>query len=319
MRIQIVTPATAGSTHGNRITALRWAGIFKQLGHRAVITQTYEGEAIDLLVALHARRSHRSIKRFHLKHPTLPIVVALTGTDVYRDLKTDPRAVESLEIASSIVTLQPRALNALKRNGRAKARVIYQSVEHRKQTPAKSAAHFDVCVIAHLRRLKDPFRAALAARMLPASSRIRILQIGKAMTDAMLRRAQAEVIRNRRYRWFGELSWARAQRHLFRSRICVLSSQMEGGANVLSESIVAGVPPIASRIDGNTGILGDDYPGLFDAGDTAALSELLHRAETDVTFLEDLRRRIKRLEPLFDRDSEIRAWAKLLSESVVQR
>ena len=167
MRIQIVTPASAGSTYGNRITAVRWAGILKQLGHRVSITQAYDGKATDLLVALHARRSYPSIKQFHQKHPDLPIVVALTGTDVYRDLKSDPRAMESLEIAASIVALQPKALQQLKCNVRAKARVIYQSVEPRKKTQSRSANHFDVCVIAHLRPVKDPFRAALAARLSP--------------------------------------------------------------------------------------------------------------------------------------------------------
>ena len=314
MRIQIVTPATAGSTHGNRITAVRWAGILKQLGHRVSITQTYDGNATDLLVALHARRSYQSIKRFHQQHPDLPIVVALTGTDVYRDLKTDPGAMESLEIASSIVALQPKALERLKRNVRGKARVIYQSVEPRKKTQSRSANHFDVCVIAHLRPVKDPFRAALAARLLPATSRIRILQIGKAMTDSMRKRAQAEATRNPRYRWLGELSKSQAERYLVRSRICVLSSRLEGGANVLSEAIVAGVPVLASRIDGNTGILGDDYPGLFDAGDTHALSRLLHRAETDATFLNDLRTRTKRLAHLFDRKRETQAWSELSNE-----
>ena len=316
MRIQIVTPASAGSTHGNRITAVRWASIFKQLGHRVSVTQTYDGEATELLVALHAGRSYQSIKRFHQKHPSLPIVVALTGTDVYRDLKTDPRAMESLEMASGIVTLQPKALDQLKRSVRAKARVIYQSAERGTQTQARSSSvdNFDVCVIAHLRPVKDPFRAALAARLLPASSRIRILQIGKAMTDSMLGRAQAEAIRNPRYRWLGDLSRSRAQRYLVRSRICVLSSLIEGGANVLSEAIVAGVPVLASRIDGNLGILGDDYPGLFNVGDTRALARLLDRAETDSTFLDDLRSRTKRLAFLFDREREKGAWAEFISQ-----
>jgi putative glycosyltransferase (TIGR04348 family) len=314
MRIQIVTPASAGSTYGNRITAVRWATILKQLRHRVSITQAYDGKATDLLVALHARRSYQSIKRFHQQHPHLPIVVALTGTDVYRDLKSDPRAIESLETASSIVALQPKALEQLKRTVRAKARVIYQSVERRKRTESRSANHFDVCVIAHLRPVKDPFRAALAARLLPATSRIRILQIGKAMTESMLKRAQAEAVRNPRYRWLGELSKSRAESYLVRSRICVISSRLEGGANVLSEAIVAGVPVLASRIDGNTGILGDDYPGLFDVANTHALATLLHRAETDAPFLNELRSRTKRLAFLFDRKNETEAWAELIDD-----
>jgi glycosyltransferase involved in cell wall biosynthesis len=204
---------------------------------------------------------------------------------------------------------------------RAKARVIYQSVERpaQKGATSRSARHFDVCVIAHLRPVKDPFRAALAARLLPASSRVRILQIGRAMTDSMLRRAQAEAGRNPRFRWLEELSKSRAQSYLVKSRLCVLSSRMEGGANVLSEAIAAGVPVLASRIDGNVGILGDDYPGLFDVGDSPALARLLNLAETDATFLNELHSRTKRLAFLFDRKREVQAWAELITELPAQR
>jgi putative glycosyltransferase (TIGR04348 family) len=315
MRIQIVTPASAGSTHGNRITAVRWASIFKQLGHRVTISQSYDGTGTDLLVALHARRSYQSVKHSHEKHPGLPIVVALTGTDIYRDAKTDQRVWKSLEMATRVVTLQPKALECLQRV-RGKARVIYQSVEHHKRIRAASNSlhDFDVCVIAHLRPVKDPFRAALAARLLPTSSRIRVLQIGKAMTDSMAIRAKAEQIRNPRYRWLGELSRSQVQNYLFKSRICVLSSRMEGGANVLSEAIVAGVPILASRVDGNVGILGEDYPGIFSVGDTRALARLMDRAETDSGFLEELHSRIKALASLFDREREVLAWAELISE-----
>src|ERR1051325_8813480 len=293
MRITIVTPARAGSTHGNRITAIRWGGMLEQLGHRVSIRQTVDEQAADLLIALHARRSYGSIKRFHRQWPEKPIVVALTGTDVYRDLKRDPRPEKSLELANRIVVLQPKALEQLNARFRVKARVIYQSVESIDRQP--KGQHFDVCVIGHLRSVKDPFRAALAARLLPDSSRIRIRQVGSAMTEAMARRARGEADRNHRYCWLGELTRSRAQRILAGSQLCVLSSRMEGGANALSEAIVAGVPVLASRIDGNVGILGEDYPGLFDVGDTRELARLLIRAETEQHFLSDLRQRVKKL------------------------
>jgi hypothetical protein len=92
MRIEIVTPAPPGSSHGNRITAVRWANILKQLGHRVTLTQSYSGKRIDSLIALHAHRSYQSIKTFHREHPQLPMVVALTGTDVYRNLETNSHA-----------------------------------------------------------------------------------------------------------------------------------------------------------------------------------------------------------------------------------
>jgi putative glycosyltransferase (TIGR04348 family) len=314
MRIGIVTPAPAGSSFGNRITALRWSSILKRLGHRVSISQTYDDQAFDLLIALHARRSHQSIKRFHRKHPALPIVVTLTGTDVYQDLARDERAAKSLEMATRIVALQPKALQRLKPILKAKARVIFQSVETRKRPKRKRRAEdsFVVTVIGHLRPVKDPFRAAQATRLLPSGSRICIVQIGAAMTAAMSRRAKAELHNNPRYQWLGELSRARALSVLSKSDCCVVSSRVEGGANVMSEAIVAGVPVLASRIDGNVGILGADYPGLFKVGDTRALARLFQRVETDFHFRAGLRRRVRALAPLFERKREERAWAELI-------
>jgi glycosyltransferase involved in cell wall biosynthesis len=74
------------------------------------------------------------------------------------------------------------------------------------------------------------------------------------------------------------------------------------------------VPVLASRIDGNVGILGEDYPGLFDVGDTRELARLLIRAETEQHFLSDLRQRVKKLAPLFNPQRERRAWSNLLRE-----
>jgi putative glycosyltransferase (TIGR04348 family) len=319
MRIGIVTPARPGSTYGNRITALRWAGILKALGHRVAITTKYEGEHHDLLVALHARRSYSSIRRFHREHAGSPVVVALTGTDLYRDLSTSQAAAKSLDIATRIVVLQPKALAELKPKWRKKTRVIYQSVAPvLRRSRADHNGSFDVCVIGHLRAVKDPFRAAMASRLLPPASRIRVLQIGQAMTPAMNRRARAEVERNDRYRWLGEQSRSRTLGILARCQLCVLSSRLEGGANVISEAVVSSVPILASRVAGNVGILGQDYPGLFSPGDSEELARLLQRAEGDAEFLARLKSHIKKLTPLFTPAQEEKAWSDLLNELQVK-
>jgi len=325
MRIGIVTPAPPNSRSGNRITALRWAKILRRLGNRVSILQAYHDEHYDLLVALHARRSYPSIINFRSENPQAQIIVALTGTDLYRDLRTNHRAQKSLEIANRIVVLQPKAIEELRPAWRAKTRVIFQSVEALPGTASKTKANeayldhlpngtFDVCVIGHLRAVKDPFRVALAARLLPNSSRIRVLQIGGAMTDAMAVQARKEMRANPRYKWLGELPRSHVRRILAKSRLNVVPSRIEGGANVISEAITASVPILASRIDGNVGILGADYPGLFEAGDTPQLVELMARAETDREYLTELRERCQKLAPLFDPAGEERAWADLISE-----
>ncbi|MEK6284353.1 MAG: selenoneine biosynthesis selenosugar synthase SenB [Acidobacteriota bacterium] len=313
MKIGIVTPAPARSRYGNRVTAIRWSRILRKLGHRVSIHQTYNGEHLDLLIALHARRSFVSIDRFHRKHPDSPIIVALTGTDLYRDLNVGLRAQKSLDLATRIVVLQPKALEELSGSWRGKTRVIFQSVA--KQTATlRSTRGFNVCVIGHLRPVKDPFRAAMAARLLPASSRLRVLQVGGAMTERAATRAREEERVNPRYRWLGELPPWRVRRVLAGCRVCVLSSRVEGGANALGEAMVAGVPVLASRIRGSVGILGENYPGYFEAGDTDGLVALLTRAEADSKFLRKLREHCEKLASLFDPGREEVAWAKLLDE-----
>lgn len=323
MKIGIITPAPPNSRHGNRVTALRWARILRRLGHSVHVTQAYDGERLDLLIALHALRSHASIARFHRDHPNIPIVVALTGTDLYRDLQRSRQAQRSLDLAARIIVLQPKALEALRPSWRGKTRVIYQSVEAvtrgagmSQARPSASAARqtFDVCVIGHLRVVKDPFRAAMASRMLPISSRIRVVQVGAAMTPQQELRALAEMKTNPRYQWLGEQTSARTRRIVSRSRLSVLSSRLEGGANALGESIVAGIPVLASRIPGSVGILGEDYRGYFETGATAELGMLMTRAERDPAFLDELKRACDQLIELFDPVREEGSWLELLDE-----
>ncbi len=314
MRIQIICPAPAGSRSGNRITALRWAGILRGLGHRVRITQRYNGERSDLLIALHARRSADSVLGFRKRHPDKRIVVALTGTDIYRDAPRSRGARRAMELADRLVALQPRALTKIPRQLRRKGRVIYQSAKKSGGHIRRTRGYFDVAAVGHLRKVKDPFRAALASRWLPRASRIRVLQAGTALEPKMSERARAEDRRNPRYRWLGELSPGSARRLLARSRLLALSSLMEGGANVISEAVVDGVPVLASRIPGTVGLLGAGYPGYFPVRHTAALARLLRRAETDAKFYARLKKHCARRARQFDPARERAAWKKLLGE-----
>ena len=206
MKICIVTPAPPLSRKGNRVTAMRWARILRTLGHRVVIEQSYDGAACDVLVALHARRSHSSIRKFHRLHPERPLLVALTGTDIYRDIRTSRTAQQSLARATRLIALQPMAVAALPKLYRKKVRVIYQSARPPKTRPARSKRVFEVCVIGHLRPVKDPFRTALAVRHLPVCSKIKVIHVGAALTERMATRARREVRTNPRYDWLDDAS-----------------------------------------------------------------------------------------------------------------
>lgn len=314
MRICLVTPVPARSLKGNGVTARRWARILRQLGHRVAMQEEYRGEHCDLLIALHARRSFPSIDRLRHRHPDLPLVLALTGTDLYGDIHTDPQAQRSLELASRFVLLQPMGSAELPERLRHKARIIYQSAVKPPGVFPPRRGLFEVCVLGHLRPVKDPFRTALATRLLPAESHVRVTHIGAALSDDMADRACAEMVDNPRYTWVGERPRWRALRLLARSRLLALTSQMEGGANAISEAIAVGVPIVSSHISGSIGLLGADHPGYFPVGDTAALASIMHRAETDKAYYQELKARSERLLPLVDPAREQQGWASLLNE-----
>ncbi len=317
LRIRIVTPAPSGSRTGNRVTAIRWARILRALGHRVAVVQQYRsdrGGPCDVLVALHARKSYDSIARFHDAHPDRPLVVALTGTDLYGDIRSDALAQQSLAWATRLITLQPAGIEELPAPLREKVRVIYQSCVVPSPRPAPKPGVFEVCVMGHLRAVKDPFRTAQAARLLPPESRIRVLHLGGVIDPELEPQARHEMATNPRYRWLGERPRWQALRLLARSRLLVLTSVLEGGANVVTEAIACGVPVLSSRIPGSIGLLGEDYPGYFPVGDTAALAALLHRAETDAAFYSALERHCRALAWLADPAEERRRWAALLDE-----
>jgi putative glycosyltransferase (TIGR04348 family) len=313
MKIRLVTPAGPSDRNGNSVTALRWARILKRLGHRVFVEESYRGERCDLLIALHARKSAPSIRRFKKDYPQLPLLVVLTGTDLYRDIRTSAAARQSLKLATRLIVLQSMGLVELPRRLRRKTRVIYQSAP-RVQGPARPRSEFKVCVVGHLRPVKDPLRAALAVRLLPTSSMLRVFHAGRALSKQMEHRARAETARNPRYRWLGELPHWKTRRFLAGCHLLCLTSVMEGSANVLSEAIASSVPVVASRIPGLIGTLGKNYPGYFPVGNTRALARLLRRAESDARFYRALKSHCARLRPLVDPKREREAWETLLKE-----
>ena len=313
MWIQLITPAIK-SRKGNWVTAERWARMLRSLGHQVTIRRRYRAERCDLMIALHARKSFESIERFHHEQPRQPLLVTLTGTDLYRDIRRSADAKRAMAWADRLIVLQPLASDELEPDWRRKTRLIRQSAVRTRSQVAKTRRTFDVCVVGHLRTVKDPFRCALAARRLAATSRVRVLQAGAALDEEMASQAHSEMAVNPRYRWLGDLARWKVRRLMAKSRVMVLSSHMEGGANVVSEALVAELPVLSTRIAGSIGMLGTDYPGYFEVGDTAGLASLLVRSESDPEFLRDLAARGRALASAYDPAKEVQAWRDLLRE-----
>ncbi|HEY7060606.1 MAG TPA: selenoneine biosynthesis selenosugar synthase SenB [Chloroflexota bacterium] len=316
MRIQIVTPQQAGAVTGNWVTAARYRSILRRLGHRVAVTSAYDGADCDLLLALHARRSAPSVQQFAARYPERPLVVVLTGTDLYHDLPTDADARQALALATRLVVLQRQALEELPAAARDKTRVIYQSAPCLRAAVAKSTRRFRVAVVGHLRPEKDSLRTALAARELPAASRIEVVHVGAALSPEWAARAEQEIAANPRYRWLGARPHWQTRQLIAGSHLLAITSLIEGSSNALCEALAQPrpTPVVASHISGLIGTLGDAYPGYYPVEDTAALAQLLWQAETDAAYYAALEAGCARAAPLVLPERERAAWAALLAE-----
>jgi len=315
LKISLVTPAGKESRAGNRTTAVRWARILRDLGHRVSIAEQDDGNNADMMVAVHAWRSQQSIKTFSDNHPDRPLVVLLAGTDIYAFQHSHPKdTLDSMERATALVCLHDLVHRAIPKKFSKKLNVIYQSAPALSSPRRPSQRTFDICVIGHLRDEKDSLRAAYAARLAAPQSKLRILHLGKAHNKVWAQTTAKEVKNNPRFLSLGEVPGWRVRRQFATSHAMVMSSIMEGGANVVSEAVAAGLPVIASHIDGNVGLLGKDYDGYYPARDTKALAALLHRAEINPEFLRRLANQSRKKQSLFNQHRELDAWKKLLKK-----
>ncbi len=310
----IVTPAPRGSRTGNRVTALRWAALLRSLGHRVRVMTASAGEPFDGLIALHAVKSAGSVAAFKRNYPARPVLVALTGTDVFQDGSRAAELDETLRVSDRVIALQHDMARAVPVAHRHKVSVILQSFAPPADLPAPRADAFEVCVLGHLRAVKDPFLTAKAVRSLPAGSRIRVLHLGGALTPEFADEARREDVANPRYRWLGELLRPAAIRTLAGCRLLVMTSRSEGGPSAVSEAVGCGVPVLSTRTSGVVGLLGENYPGYFPFGDCAALKTLLLRCEADAEFLTSLRAAGDAIRPLLAPAAERRAWQELLAD-----
>ncbi|NNE92696.1 MAG: TIGR04348 family glycosyltransferase [Verrucomicrobiales bacterium] len=313
MQIAIATPVTSIATTGNRGTASQWAGFLRTMGH--VVTtggpKDLEVSGADLLIALHGWKTRAAIERFRETNPGGKLIVVLTGTDIYPG--PNETVLRSMADADRLVVCQEKAGEKLPAEHSGKVHVIPQSARPSAHPPAPDPDSFEICVIGHLRDVKDPMRAAKAARLLPEPSKIRVLHAGGILEEKFAEQVKREEEENSRYRYLGELEPEAVTDLAARCRAMVISSISEGGARVAGEAIVNRTPVISSKIDGVIGLIGsEDYPGFFPVGDTRALADLMHRFETDASFRRELQGWAEKLAPKFDPKTEMQLLQNLI-------
>jgi putative glycosyltransferase (TIGR04348 family) len=242
----------------------------------------------------------------------------LTGTDLYRDIRTDASAQRSLQQATHLVVLQEQGLLELEPALRAKCSVIYQSAPKLAAVEAPRRV-LRVVNVGHLRDEKDPETFMRAAVRLAHRRDLRFEQIGAALDlrfEAAARRTAAACPT---YRWLGALAPAPARQSIRRAHLLANCSLMEGGAQVILEAACSGTAVIASRVPGHVGMLGVGHAGWFEVGDDAGLARLVERAADAPKFLIRLRAQTVARAPLFDPAEEAARLIQLVHSALTPR
>jgi putative glycosyltransferase (TIGR04348 family) len=310
--ICIISPALAAANNGNWQTAKRWQHMLSTDYHVEIMLQ-WDGKPFDAMLALHARRSANSIAHWAAKFPERLVVLALTGTDLYRDIAVDAVAQQSLKLAHRLIVLQDMGPKSLPAEFQSKCQVIFQSTP-RRQPVSKTKQKLRALMVGHLRSEKSPETYFAAAKALAYRSDVVLDHIG-APLDADLgeqaRRLASEVPI---YRYLAEQTHAQTRARIARAHVLVHPSRMEGGAHVVMEAVMSGTPVLASHIDGNVGMLGADYDGYFPCGDAQALVNLLLRCKNEPLFLDHLNKQCALRSPLFEPRAEQAALLKIVSQ-----
>lgn len=316
----IVTPALRDANNGNWQTAQRWARLLAA-DYRVHLLREWRGPEDgtgDALIALHARRSAASLAAWAAQRPVAPRVLALTGTDLYRDIATDAAAQRSLALADRLLVLQEQAPRNVPAEHRAKCVVCFQSCSPRQPLP-KTAQHLRALMVGHLRDEKWPQTFWAAAALLDRRPDIRLDHAGAALDPALGDAARACAHAHPAYRWLGPLDHGAARARIQRAHVLVHPSRMEGGAHVVMEAITSGTPVLASRIPGNVGLLGEGYDGYFEPGDAAGLAALLARCRDDPAILPNLTAQCDRRAPLFSPEREAATLRTMLADLLETR
>jgi len=303
--IVLVTPVPSDTRNGNWQTAHRWASMLSPNYNVTLTAQWPDGatspdsqkSGLDhsasaqrpaplAMLALHAFKSSGSIEAWSCMFPSRPLIVVLTGTDLYRDIERQPKAQASLEQADYLVVLQEQGLKALPRTLQSKARVVFQSCSQYK-TLVKSTTFLKAVMVGHLRDEKWPQTLFEAAHLLSSKDHIYIDHIGQALDSTLEQQALSTALSCPHYRWLGGLSHKTTRQRIQHGHLLIHTSRMEGGAHAVMEAVRSGTPVLASRIDGNLGMLGSDYFGYFEPGNAKALTSMLRRCREDQIKMHD--------------------------------
>jgi len=312
MRVLVTTPYGVDSLQGNTVSAKRIASLLEEAGLESVVVSDGDDFSnTDVLIALHARKSAHFIDDYLSKNPRGKVLLYLTGTDLYADIPNGCAICQrTMQLADKLVVSQEASLNSVPDQFHSKTEVIYTSIE----LPEVVSTEVDevplISCVGHLRAVKKPLMGVKAMQLIEGDLQLKLL--GNVVDEDLGAEAHMWQKKDERFQWLGCVSHEKTMEWVSRSVATLNTSVMEGGANSVGESIVLGVPVLASNIEGNVGMLGEDYDGYFSAESEAELAELMQRVIYDEVFLEHLREQVRKRSVKFTRENEKRGWLDLI-------
>ena len=312
MKVCVASPYPLSEPKGNSVTTDRIVAMLNEGGVEARGSHGNDGKPADILITLHAIKGAPAVFDFKKKTPNGRVIILLTGTDIYQGLAEGSQIGEdALQVADRIVVPQEAAIRKLPEKVRGKTVVIRPSLDPIAVKATPSQSPFVISVVGHLRPVKRPFLTIETLAQHPEWSDLEVWQIGQALDAEMHKTAEFWMEEDKRYRWCGGLPREESLALCAKSSLTINSSILEGGANAVLEAMTMGVPVLASRIEGNVGLLGDDYPGYFEEGEIAKALEAIMHQRVD---LDEWSRLLADRRPLFSRVRESESWLELLIE-----
>jgi glycosyltransferase involved in cell wall biosynthesis len=312
MHVLVSTPYPLTSPKGNTITAKRIVRLLEEAGHRAEVIHTDMPPCADAMIALHATKTLSASMRFKTCCPNSKLIINLTGTDIYKDqVNKKPEFYEALDLADHLVTIQEASLESVPEQYRHKTSFIAPSVLLPEEDAVPAPPPHSVLLAAHLRPVKNPFLINKALELLPDLN-LHAFTLGAALEPAMAQQARDWQTRDPRFQWIDNVPYPQALSWMRQVDFTLNTSHSEGGSNAILESIMLGTPVLASHIEGNRGLLGDDYLGYFEPDNAQGLATLIERALSDSNFKAQLQRQTLTLQSKFSPTQERDNWLHLL-------
>jgi len=312
MKVCVASPYPLSELKGNSVTTDRIVAMLNEGGVKARGSYGNDGEPADILITLHAIKGAPAVFDFKKKTPNGRVIILLTGTDIYQGLAEGSQiGGDALQVADRIVVPQEAAIRKLPEKVRGKTVVIRPSLDPIAVKATSSQSPFVISVVGHLRPVKRPFLTIETLAQHPEWSDLEVWQIGQALDAEMRKTAEFWMEEDKRYRWCGGLPREESLALCAKSSLTINSSILEGGANAVLEAMTMGVPVLASRIEGNVGLMGDDYPGYFEEGGMAKALEAIMHQRVD---LDEWSLLLADRLPLFSRVRESESWLELLIE-----